>query len=69
MLEDTAGLAQALIETGMVLVRKGETARAREPFAASAPAVERWRRRGPQDARRRRGYTTMRASFLYFLHA
>ena len=32
MLEDTAGLAQALIETGMVLYRKGEYARAREPL-------------------------------------
>ncbi|HUV90213.1 MAG TPA: tetratricopeptide repeat protein, partial [Anaerolineae bacterium] len=32
MLEDTAGLAQALIETGMALYRKGEYARAREPL-------------------------------------
>ncbi len=47
MLEEPAGLAQALIETGMVLYRKGETARARERFAASAPAVERWRWRRP----------------------
>jgi hypothetical protein len=47
MLEDTADLAQALIETGMVLYRKGEYARAREPFAASAPAVERGRWRRP----------------------
>ena len=32
VLEATAGLAQALIETGMVLFRKGEYAQAREPL-------------------------------------